>query len=148
LQYRWDFYADGVWDTDYSSDPTAEYLWLDEYSGSVSVEVTDGTLTDTATSTIDVANLPPIISAITAPLAPIPINTEITTSVEFTDPGVLDSHIVLWAWGDDTDPTPEGVRTYSTPGVYTVTVTVTDDDGGSARALQGVRVQRERCLAS
>ena len=57
-----------------------------------------------------------------------------------TDPdGVVTSY--LWSFGDDqtgTGPTPS--HTYATAGTYDVTLTVTDDDGGTASVTQQVTV--------
>lgn len=57
LQYRWDFDNDGIWDTDWSSDPTATCSWEEEYSGTVMVEVTDGEFYDTDSTTVIVKTL-------------------------------------------------------------------------------------------
>jgi RHS repeat-associated protein len=63
----------------------------------------------------------------------------------FTDPGVLDSHTATVSWGDGSEPetvpisaqgtgwgTVFASHVYRSPGAPSVTVTVTDDDGGSA----------------
>jgi Tol biopolymer transport system component/PKD repeat protein len=105
-----------------------------------------GTDTDQVVITVD--NVDPILGAISAPVDPVAINTEIQASADFSDPGLEDTHAAIWDWGDgsqcDTeadancmvstsngDGTAAGSHTYSKPGVYTVSVTVTDDDGGS-----------------
>ena len=63
LQYRWDFDEDGVWDTELSNDPTATYTWYDDYSGVVTVFVTDGELDDTASASVNVYNVDPVPDA-------------------------------------------------------------------------------------
>jgi len=66
-------------------------------------------------------------------------NDSITLAASFTDPGILDSHTVDVDWGDGsthgTNLTEShqylDVNPTATPlDIYTVTVTVTDDDGG------------------
>jgi hypothetical protein len=39
LEYRWDFENDGTWDTGWSSDPTVENTYWDDFVGQVAVEV-------------------------------------------------------------------------------------------------------------
>ena len=87
-------------------------------------------------------NVSPSIDSITAPTDPIQINTEITASAVFTDPGILDTHTALFDWGDTTTSTGTvtetggsgtaiGAHAYATPGIYAITVTVTDNYGDS-----------------
>jgi len=53
-------------------------------------------------------------------------------SVSFTDPGWLDTHTFEWDFGDGspTSGTLTPTHAYGDNGVYTVTLTVADDDGG------------------
>ncbi len=39
LEYRWDFNADGVWDTTFSHQATAVHIWNDDYFGTAIVQV-------------------------------------------------------------------------------------------------------------
>ena len=82
------------------------------------------------------SNQPPILGEITAPVDPVAVETEISASADFTDPDADDIHTAVWDWGDDTtsDGTVDqandsvtGAHTYILPGVYTVTLTVTDE---------------------
>jgi hypothetical protein len=143
LQYRWDFENDGTWDTEYSTNPTASHTWNDDLGGSVTVEVYDGALTSTATTTVSVFNSNPIITSITSPLDPTQVNIFVEISCDFTDVGTSDTHTALIDWDDETSTpgtvveeagsgTATGSYMYETTGVYTVTVTIFDDDGGVA----------------
>lgn len=96
---------------------------------------------------VTVLNVPPIVSAVGIStqensefILPVVHDTGFTGT--FTDAGTCDTHTAVWDWGDGT--TSVGVvtednglgsvtnsHTYSQPGDYTVTLTVTDDDGGS-----------------
>jgi hypothetical protein len=89
---------------------------------------------------VEVQNVAPTIESITAPLDPVNFNDQpVSIEVTFSDPGIPDTHEVTWDWGDETMEdweidanSPASMdHTYEEPGVYTVTVTVTDDDGGT-----------------
>ena len=92
-------------------------------------------------ASVTVNNVPPEVGAITAPVKPVQVNSAINASADFTDPGILDTHTAVWDWGDGT-PSPgtvtesggsgsvAGSHTYTAAGVYTIDLTVTDDDGG------------------
>lgn len=94
---------------------------------------------DTAIVTVD--NVPPTIVSLSGPPTdPIRIGVSLQLVGVFTDPGCLDSHRALIQWGDNQTTVidlPAGVyqinvnHIYTTAGVYTITLTVIDDDNGS-----------------
>ncbi len=61
LQYRWDFNNDGAWDTEWLTTSTANYTWTDDYTGSVKLEVSDGTFTATDSASVIVSNVAPTV---------------------------------------------------------------------------------------
>ncbi|MFC1984247.1 PKD domain-containing protein, partial [Chloroflexota bacterium] len=95
---------------------------------------------------VSVNNIAPTVGVITAPADPVQISTEVNTSADFSDPGILDTHTAVWDWGDETTTvgtvtetngsgTVTGNHPYNTPGVYMVTLTVTDKDGGTSQSV-------------
>ena len=110
----------------------------------VSIQLTDddGANSNVATATVSVANLPPALASINAPLDPVQVNTSIAASADFTDPGTLDTHTAQWNWANgitagivteaNGSGNISGSYTYANPGIYTVTLTATDKDGGQA----------------
>jgi hypothetical protein len=67
LEYRWDFECDGIWDTEWSLDPTASFTWGDDYTGQARLEVRD-TIGKTGNDTADItiANVEPAIDNVEA----------------------------------------------------------------------------------
>ena len=66
LTYRWDFENDGTWDTPWTNVSTHDHLWGDDYSGTVALEVSDGSLNDTDTADVTILNVAPEIREVHA----------------------------------------------------------------------------------
>jgi len=108
----------------------------------VTVTVTDSQgATTTQTLTITVLNVAPTVGTINFPSS-VAVNSANPLSVNFTDPGTIDTHTAAINWGDGNTTTGvvteshgsgsvSGNHTYTTPGSYTVTVTVTDNNNGA-----------------
>jgi hypothetical protein len=130
---------------------THQYL-DDDPSGTASdaytviVSVTDNGTTsgapdpksDTGSTTVDVDNAAPVITSITGPAGPQAKGTPSTASASYTDVGSQDTHSCTFSWDDGTFSIVAGgggacsaTHTYVAAGVYTVAVTITDDDTGS-----------------
>jgi len=147
LFYRWDFNGDGMWDTNWDESPISTHIWLDEFQGYVVLEVTDGVFTDSDSAEVSVSNIDPEIIDIYGPTDPVETGTEVSVTATFFDGNMrsgissADTFIATFDWGDGIQsfvalPVQSQIATgnhvYSEPGVYTVTITVTDDDGGSS----------------
>jgi hypothetical protein len=146
LTFAWDLDNNGTFEK-HGHTVTFSAVGLDGPSArTIGVQTTDsGGLTATDHATISVFNASPTVDAITAPIEPLQVGSSVNTSATFSDPGALDMHAAVWDWGDDnTSPgtvtetggsgTVAGSHTYTTPGVYTVRVIVTDDDGDSGES--------------
>lgn len=141
LTYSWDF-GDGI-STPLSSSATALHTYTDNGSFTATLTVKDSYGVIGAPSvTVTVNNVAPPVGLINASLDPVQVNMAITASASFSDPGTLDTHTAVWDWGDGTTSPGSvteangsgfvnGSHTYTSAGVYTVTLTVTDKDGGT-----------------
>ncbi len=98
------------------------------YTGVITVTYADGVVT--ATTTITIWNVAPAVAA--GPDQTAAVGALLLFNGSYTDPGWLDTHLVSWDWGDGSviTGTLTPTHTYSVAGVYTVTLTVADDDGG------------------
>ena len=114
------------------------HVYIDDGTYTITVIVTDddgGIGTDTLT--VAVANVAPALGLITAPLDPVPVGQQVSVSASVDDPGAADTHSAVIDWGDGTSGAgtvaspASGSHVYDTPGVYTIAMIVTDDDGGS-----------------
>ncbi|MDF1589871.1 MAG: PKD domain-containing protein [Desulfobacterales bacterium] len=97
----------------------------------------DGVGSDTLTVTVN--NVAPMANA--GPDQTAAEGAEVAFGGSFSDPGT-DSHTILWRFGDGATAggslTP--THTYADNGIYTVTLTVTDDDGGVGSSTLTVTV--------
>ena len=145
VSYEWDFEYDGVTFNTDSIEQKPSYTWFDDYAGTVALRVTDDddAVSPIYTTTVTVRNVDPTVVSIDAPLEPVQVDTTVTVRATFTDPGSGDTQTAEWDWGDEFTPTGGtfegytiiGSHKYTTPGVYTIKLTVTDDDGGSGEAV-------------
>ncbi|MBN1860885.1 MAG: PKD domain-containing protein [Candidatus Thermoplasmatota archaeon] len=148
LEYRWNF--NGAW-TEWSSLPYAEYRWLDDFSGSVMLEVTDGDLISNDSVEVLVMNVAPFILSIDVPSDTLYATMETSITVHCFDGDLreglpsLDTCTAVFSWGDGSSTsyyveagsdTSVGSHSYTNAGEYEITVTLIDDEGESSLASQ------------
>lgn len=142
--------------TGFGVDPGATCSFANVSASATTVICTDdGTYTVTLTAddgvnapvgdsaTVTVGNLAPVIGSVSGPVAPAHINSAVAISATYRDAGTTDSHTSNIDWGDGSTPTTgtatgggiTSTHAYTAPGVYIVTITVADDDTGSATEL-------------
>jgi len=139
--FAWDF-GDGspIQDT-----LAAQHTYADDGTYEAFLTVTDddgGTVTHSVVTTV--LNVDPAVSIyqVVGPYETIFVGDMIEFSGSFTDPGD-DSHTVEWDFGDTATATGtlDPTHSYQVNGTYTVTLTVTDDDGGIGVDTFTVRVE-------
>ncbi len=130
--FKWDCTNDGTWDI-VARDATGDACtYADNGSYTIKLRTWDvfgRTSTDTAA--VSAANVAPDVAAGADQTAVSGHSVQFNGA--FTDPGTADTHTIKWDFGDGAKKwnslTPRHI--YTTAGDYTVTLTVTDDDGAS-----------------
>ena len=127
LAYAWDLDDDGFYDDSTDSNPEYDCINGDSVE-TVSVEITDHVgNTDIADSTVTISNVAPEVEAGVDQI--VNEGELVTINPIITDAGIEDTHTAEVNWGDGTTNSLTS-HTYADNGVYTVAVTVTDDEGG------------------
>ena len=131
VAYDWDF-GDGT-PNDSSANPAHLYAAQGNYTATLTVTDDDGVQTSASVVvTVAAPNVAPAVVATADPAfgkAPL--------EVEFSSAGTTDSDGTIvsysWTFGDGSPATTDEnpTHTYTTPGSYTATLTVTDNDGAT-----------------
>jgi endoglucanase len=92
-----------------------------------------------------VENVSPTVGVVSGPADPVAVGAPLSVSASFTDPGAADTHTATIEWGDATASSAavverdgsgsiNGSHAYAAAGVYRVSVSVADKDGGNGRS--------------
>lgn len=144
--YSWNFGDGGT-----ASGQVVNHTYSDDgvYTATLTVtDVANQTSSDTATVTVN--NIAPVISLI-SPIALVLPGVLVSVNANFFDTGILDTHVAAFDWGDGVvtqsvvsetngSGSVTGSHTYTLPGVYAITLSVTDKDGASSLNLISVTV--------
>ena len=141
LTYAWDLDNNGVYETPGQSVTFSAAALDGPGSAAVGVQVTDiAGLTAIAQTTININNVAPMMNALTFSPATSTLGNAMSASATFSDPAPNDAPFSCTVDYDDGSGAQTGIvsgsrcigpdHTYTMVGSYTVTVAVTDKDGG------------------
>lgn len=126
---------------------TPIHAYGDDGVFTVTLTVTNiGGMSDTDSIQVTIENAEPVV------IAGMNMTTTVNHPVAFagvlTDPGYLDTHNITWDFADAhiMTGTLTPTHTYLVSGVYIVTLTITDDDGGVGSDTLQVTVQDDRVM--
>jgi len=129
IEYAWDWDGDGLYDfiTGSSFD---HYTFNDDFEGEVILRITDKIgHTDLDTTWITIDNVPPIVFA--GPDTSCNEGDTLSFSVQITDPGSEDTHMIIWDFGDfQFGDVTELEYFFPNDSLYSIIITVIDKDGG------------------
>ena len=145
LSFAWDLDDDGNYDNSTAEQPV--YTWNDNCTYMVALKVSDSLLDDTDTAIVTVNDLSPTAVFTWAPEP----QTE-GAAVSFTDASIsYPDTITGWNWdfgglGTSSDQHPS--FTFNDNGVYTVILTVTDEDGSTSSMSHDVTITDKAPVAN
>jgi endonuclease G len=140
--YSWTVTKNG---SPYASSNDTSFSFTPDDNGAyvVSVIVSDRAgATGSDSKTVNVTNVAPVITSVTGPTSAIQRGSAASINVGYTDAGSADTHTALFTWDDNTTSVATcaagmctASHTFAAAGVYGVSVTLSDDDGGVASAM-------------
>lgn len=147
--YDWDF-GDG---SPHGADPTATHTYKDNGVYTVTLKLTDGLLTSTATTSATISNAVPVPTLTLQTTPPIHVGQSFVLRAGFSDAGVIDgpwgyklfrNTTLLQQGTKPTQPPPGATQavnlTAGPVGTYTFKLEITDKDGATGVVTRQVQV--------